>query len=124
MEVPGVETDDLVERDVERTRLVLEVVVADEDQSRLDAQRLDRCQPVRGSARTRERAPQARGVLRPAEDLVSELTRIPGARDPNRNPAYAHLLGEETEIAQRVHIGVAERREQVARARALELDVR
>jgi len=41
VEIPRVEADDLVQRHVEGVGFVLEVVVADEDQTRLDAEALD-----------------------------------------------------------------------------------
>jgi len=71
-----------------------------------------------------ERSPQLGGVVRSAEELVAELARIAGARDPGGNVPDLHGLREEAEVAQAAHVGVAHRREQFARTRPLELNVR
>src|SRR5207237_4850337 len=105
-EVARVEPDHLVERHVVRARLVLEIVVADEDQSRLDAERLDTGEAVRHGARPRQRGPQRGRVAGRTEDLVAELARIAGAGQPGRHAADLRLLGEEAEVAKLAQVGV------------------
>ncbi len=103
---------------------MLKVVVADEHEPRLNAQRLDRSEPVRRRACTGQRGPQRFGVGGRAEDLVPELAGVAGARHPRGNAADADLLRQEPEVAERAHVGVAYAREQIARPRSLQLDVR
>jgi hypothetical protein len=124
VEIAGVEPDHLVERHVVRIRLVLEVVVADEDQPRLDPDRLDRDHAVRPGAGASDRAPELLGVVGRAEDLVAELARVAGPRDPAGDAPDRDLLGPEAEVAEGVHVRVADPREELAGARPLHLEVR
>ena len=74
-EVGLVELDHALEVHVERRRVGREVVEADEDQARLDAQRLDRGEAVGPDAerlaRVEQRRPEPLGVLGLRVDLVA-----------------------------------------------------
>ena len=124
MEVAGVEANHLVERHVVRVRLAGEVVVPDEDEPRLDPQRLDGGEAVGHGSRVDELAPKRRRVAWSTEDLVPELARVARPRHPCGDAADADLPGEEAEVREPADVCVAEACEQLTRPRALQLDVR
>ena len=80
--------------------------------------------PYGFALRLGEDAPELGGVVRLGEDLVAELARVAGARDPRGHLADVHLVGEEAEVAEALDVLVDEVGEHLARARPLELDVR
>ena len=113
---------------MERRGVGREVVVAEEDQARLDAQRLHRGEAVGADAErlagVEQRAPEALGVLGRGVDLVAELARVARARDEAAGHVADRDVLEEAEVAQGFDVGVRQRREQLARLGPLQLEVR
>ena len=104
-EVTRIQTDRPIQIHVERRGLTREVVVTNEDQTRLDAQRLDSSKTVREDAMRRTRCqqclPQHLGTGLRDIDLVAELARIAGARKvATLNTSDRDRLRGEAEVLQ------------------------
>ena len=103
---------------------MLLVVVARHDHAGLHPNGLDDVDAVRDRARAGHGVPDRRRVLGREEDLEAELAAEAGARQDHGRAAELHLLGDEPEVPQPVHVGVGDRAHEVARPRPLDLQAR
>ena len=98
------------------------VVDVDEQQTGLEARHVERQQARRSEAerfpRRRERVPERDRVLGVHPDLVPEVARVPGARDPRANPGDPRR--HDAEIAKSRHVRVGDPLEHIPRQRPLE----
>ncbi|CAA9551789.1 MAG: hypothetical protein AVDCRST_MAG79-2762 [uncultured Thermoleophilia bacterium] len=114
---------------MEGRRHAREVVVAQEDQPGLDPEALHRRQTVgphpQAAALVEQRLEERLCALGRTEDLEPELARVARARDEAaRDATDDDRLRQEAEVPQRLEVRVGQRREQLAGARALDLQVR
>ena len=120
---PARRVDDGVQRHVAGAGPAAHELRAEQREPGLDAQRLDRREPVRARAGLDEARPQALAAGGRAEQLVAQLPRVADPREPARDAGDVHRLGGDAEVLE-ARDRRAELRQQLARARALDLQLR